>query len=328
MPHSLKLSHSTSVPSFFMFVTTRDDGKQLYGYCLTIYEKATEELVTKLCQLTYGIDFSIEEITTRFEINLSDLYIPKCLCLISKYVFPTKFKDYLLLLYSLSLSDLEYPIERYLSNFIFEFPSPPKGTCSYQYILSHYALEFIRSPNKEPFLFTDLPFYEVIEALGTDVIIKLFIGLLLEKQTIIVSTNSYLLSTTCEILRSILYPFKWLHVYIPIIPEIMYGVLEAPIPFLLGLPVDKPTVKVPIGENTVCYNIDTGKLIYPSDVNILPQPAAATLNQLVNDVKIYDEIYKERGENYYIDIFPMLGKTNEREKKYCIYLYYYCVLNR
>lgn len=93
----------------------------------------------------------------------------------------------------------------------------------------------------------------------------------------------------------------------------MYGVLEAPIPFFLGLPVESNVV-FPKTRHTVYYNIDTAEFLRPKDI---PEPSPNLLEQLHNDVKMFNEIYEERGENYYTEIFPTLGKTNEREKNPC-----------
>jgi hypothetical protein len=45
---------------------------------------------------------------------------------------------------------------------------------------------------------------------------------------------SSLLAVT-ESLLVLLYPFFWQHVYIPVLPASMHGVLEAPLPYIVGL---------------------------------------------------------------------------------------------
>lgn len=36
-------------------------------------------------------------------------------------------------------------------------------------------------------------------------------------------------------LALVLYPLSWSHVYIPVLPEALLGVLAAPMPFLIGV---------------------------------------------------------------------------------------------
>lgn len=38
-----------------------------------------------------------------------------------------------------------------------------------------------------------------------------------------------------ESLTTLLFPFSWPHVYVPILPAAMYNFLDAPVPFLMGL---------------------------------------------------------------------------------------------
>ncbi|CAM9667873.1 unnamed protein product, partial [Choristocarpus tenellus] len=38
-----------------------------------------------------------------------------------------------------------------------------------------------------------------------------------------------------QVLALLLYPLSWAHVYIPILPESLMGVLGAPLPFLVGV---------------------------------------------------------------------------------------------
>ncbi|CAN0321978.1 unnamed protein product, partial [Ectocarpus fasciculatus] len=37
------------------------------------------------------------------------------------------------------------------------------------------------------------------------------------------------------VLTLVLYPLSWSHVYIPVLPETLLGVLAAPMPFLIGV---------------------------------------------------------------------------------------------
>ena len=39
----------------------------------------------------------------------------------------------------------------------------------------------------------------------------------------------------CECLSSLLFPFSWAHVYVPLLPASMHHFLDAPVPFIMGL---------------------------------------------------------------------------------------------
>jgi hypothetical protein len=60
------------------------------------------------------------------------LWVPKCLCLISRWPFLDCFREVLKHIYNLSISVARIPIERFVCNFMLEVPFPPQviGACS------------------------------------------------------------------------------------------------------------------------------------------------------------------------------------------------------
>ena len=86
-----------------------------------------------------------------------------------------------------------------------------------------------------PIAFVDLPFKEAFECLSPENMITLFTCVLLEKQVLLVSSQMSLLTAVAEVLRVLLYPFTWHHVYIPVLPRGLMGVLQAPMPFIVGV---------------------------------------------------------------------------------------------
>jgi hypothetical protein len=56
------------------------------------------------------------------------LWVPKCLCLISRWPFLDCFREVLKHIYNLSISVARIPIERFVCNFMLEVPFPPQVT--------------------------------------------------------------------------------------------------------------------------------------------------------------------------------------------------------
>jgi hypothetical protein len=46
--------------------------------------------------------------------------------------------------------------------------------------------------------------------------------------------NTLYASAICEGIRALLYPFHWVHVYLPVVPSPLLDLMEAPVPFMLG----------------------------------------------------------------------------------------------
>jgi len=65
----------------------------------------------------------------------------------------------------------------------------------------------------------------------------LSLGLLLQETRLVLCSSHYsLLTPVAETLQSLLFPVVWQGAYIPMVPYDMLDILEAPMPFLFGLP--------------------------------------------------------------------------------------------
>lgn len=71
--------------------------------------------------------------------------------------------------------------------------------------------------------------------LDVDKIIFLFECVLLEKKLFIVSKYKSAITQVSEALTSLIFPFQWSHVYIPVLPDTFRTYMEAPLPFIIGL---------------------------------------------------------------------------------------------
>ncbi len=58
---------------------------------------------------------------------------------------------------------------------------------------------------------------------------------------------------TSEGVTALMYPFSWMHVYVPVLPECLHHYLQAPVPYIMGLlaPAD---VDVAVCGLFICYD--------------------------------------------------------------------------
>lgn len=76
----------------------------------------------------------------------------------------------------------------------------------------------------------------LLDCLELTIIIKLWTSLLSERNVILLGNRS-ILSSACSALLALLFPFSWLHTYIPTFPDhFELEILDAPTPYLIGLP--------------------------------------------------------------------------------------------
>ena len=200
------------------------------------------------------------------------VYLPKCLVILSMHPYLIAFREYLTQLHRLSKNSppipnnanetsdnsnnnimnapteiilnssshtsktvLTLPIERYITNFCSELPAPPPGSFQVQTTILDSVISIWSPPHNMPIAWVSLPFSHLFQCLDVQNVLLVWTALALERQVLVTSTQLSLLTTCCEILLSLLFPMKWSHAYIPVLPHFLVPILSAPMPFLCGI---------------------------------------------------------------------------------------------
>jgi hypothetical protein len=233
LPEGMNLITRPKPASFFSFVQTSDTGSQLIGSCFTFYEPLNEK--QRKC-LDFLIDQSCDMDVSSSALAQMKFYLPRCLCIISQWPFVSAYKKFLCHIYRLSLTPCYIPLERYICNFVDEIPLPPSGKMEVSYFIGTETVHFTRPPCNEPQVWSMNMFLQpLFECLSFQNIISIITAILSERQIVFVSSQYSLLTLTAEAILSFIFPLKWTHVYIPILPKQLLGVLAAPLPFLVGI---------------------------------------------------------------------------------------------
>jgi len=105
-------------------------------------------------------------------------------------------------------------------------------------------------------------------------IIKIFASLLFERRILFISSNLGRLSSVIHAAASLLTPFAWQHVFIPILPARLIDYVLAPMPFVVGVhssmtnTISKQSSSM---EEVVYVNIDQGLVLtHAKDHKLLP----------------------------------------------------------
>ena len=113
----------------------------------------------------------------------------------------------------------------------------------------------------------------LFRVLSIDIILIAWQGLLLEKKLYLICSSKETLLQVAHGFITLLFPFKWIHTYIPILPEKLRSFTESPMPLIFGIP-------------------------FPIDLNEIPDDG---LNLIIN-------INKNCFENYHEEIPKLTGK--------------------
>lgn len=119
--------------------------------------------------------------------------------------------------------------------------------------------------------FTDNLCYEsLLNALSVKNIIKVVGALLQEQRILLVSTQMDTLTLCAEAFISLLYPFKWMHPLVPLLPTALIEYLEAPTPYLMGVQkhvYDTDDCQQAL-EGVIVVQLDYDKVTIPKETKV------------------------------------------------------------
>ncbi len=137
-----------------------------------------------------------------------------------------------------------------------------QGRIKVQYSLGDRCIDIMRSPPNtlpKPHVRMDVLF----RLLDRDKIVQLVTCLWLEYKVLLYSSRLSVLTIVAETLVTLLYPFKWEHVYVPVLPLQLLDFVSAPTPFIMG-----------VHPGTLPSRRDTLLNRHPPTTTTQPHPAA------------------------------------------------------
>ena len=197
------------------------------------------------------------------EFNKRDyVNIPYCLCLISKYPYIEQMEICLESIL-LSIKDEKLNIDelnKYISYIVSSIPTPPNHCRILFPLRYHYKLVEIQFPYfRDINQFGDNPL-TILDHIDIKNILLLFKLLVFEQKLLIVGKDNDLISQIILNFVTLLYPFEWVHTYIPIMSEKMLKFLQAFLPFFNGMNITLLQKAKPIlaqaSKGVFIFNID------------------------------------------------------------------------
>lgn len=251
------------------FVATGGTGKQMYGICLTIWDPY---VVSGRLRKPTGNESDEKD---------HEVFLPKCIVLLSTYPYLMAFREYLTQLHRLAkMGEMSLPMERYIMNLCAEIPAPPPGSFEVQTTIGESVIRIWSPPYNLPIPFVSLPYSYLFECLDIDNIVLVWHCLVLERQVLITSTQLSILTVCCETLLALLFPLRWSHCYISCLPKGLVEILSAPMPFLCG--IDKANLADALYDlSPECVVVDLDKNLVtlgPSTAPLPPLPPYQAAN--------------------------------------------------
>uniref|UniRef100_A0A672IJH0 DENN/MADD domain containing 5B n=1 Tax=Salarias fasciatus TaxID=181472 RepID=A0A672IJH0_SALFA len=296
-------------PHFHSFIITREDGSRTYGFVHTFYEEVTSQQICAAMQTLYQMhnaerapagqpsssssssSSSMDSLASSpdeaespgspssraaggYDSSRDTLYVSKALCLITPMPFMHACRHFLAQLHRAvtATAPPPLPLESYVHNVLYEVPLPAPGRS----LKFHGVYEPIvcQRPGPGELPLADFPLAEAFCLLGLENLVQVFTCTLLEMQILLYSQDYQRLMTVAEGITTLLFPFQWQHVYVPILPASLLHFLDAPVPYLMGLQskdgTDRSKLELPQEANLCFVDIDNHFIELPEDFPQFP----------------------------------------------------------
>ena len=171
------------------------------------------------------------------------VYVPFCLCIISKYPYAYEMTKCLQSIFNImseekiiSCSKNNFKINDLIMHLINSVPIPLEKNTRVKFFVPFFEKGIsLKCPKLDEINIVNINYMQLIELFSIDNVIIILRLLLFEKKILFIDSNYTRLSEVTDAFISLLYPFKWVHTYIPIMSDQMIKYLETFLPFLNGI---------------------------------------------------------------------------------------------
>ena len=265
-PTGIKVCYSQDVPpkgvKDYITNITNQKGERYYMMTYHFYRKMMNDEYTKKYEmhplkhqlmrfgdayLTFREEEFTEDIVQQVQKTLEfcqDLgfreyvYVPYCLCLISKYPYSFEMEKCLQSIFKMitdEKNEYNFEINDLIMYLINSIPIPDKNSLVKFYLPYCDKDISLRNTKINGLNIMYIDFAKLTHIFSVSNIIIIFRLLLSEKKILFIDDDYTNLSKVTDAFISLLYPFKWVHTYIPIMSEQMLKYLESFLPFVNGI---------------------------------------------------------------------------------------------
>ncbi|KAL2884635.1 DENN domain-containing protein [Ceratocystis lukuohia] len=172
------------------------------------------------------------------------------------------------------------PLERYVINLCVEAVSPLSSKTQVELGVRELRLYARKEAANEIPGSRTIDIYSLFRSLSLENVVALFEYALAESRIIFLSSHTSMLHLACHALVSLLYPFKWASVFIPILPARLLSVLEAPCPYIVGIERRYERIDLP-DDDYVLVDLDKDTIDATSQPIRLPRQHRRKLMSLL-----------------------------------------------
>lgn len=304
-------------PTASTFVLTSDSAQKIYGSALSFYEPFDESLLTEDQKSRLGLvtrpaseddpNHDDDDNSNDHDIsghNNQATFAIKSICILSRWPFFVCFEKFMQFLHKLVFNPnyctnnpvspthkSNVPLEHHISHFLLDvsFPTPQRPTVLVQLMPGTDETLTISQPSSRlPVPLTGASFIQFLTLLGVENTMNVLLFGLCEQKILLHSLHPWLLTGVAEAITAMLFPFHWQCPYVPLCPLSLHGILNAPLPYIVGIDSRCFDTFTP-PDDVICIDLDT-KSIFLSELKkcmnprILPKRAARVLRNSLEKI--------------------------------------------
>ena len=214
-------------PYMHYLVLTNIDGGRTYCCALIITRKFA---MTEISQLSNGYDLHLD----LHDPNKNFVHVPFSVCLVSKLPYFNTMKDILSSLLTRLKDEVNvWPRVMKFASKISCILAPPPGNLSIEVELFGSCI-LVPSADENDQSVVDMDLHLPLLVLSYEEIVKIISCILTEQRLIFICSNQALIPLIIESFFTFIEPFKWRRTYVPVLPDRLADLIEAPGPFIMG----------------------------------------------------------------------------------------------
>ncbi|XP_057516369.1 DENN domain and WD repeat-containing protein SCD1 [Amaranthus tricolor] len=248
----------STYPRTYPIVLTEGDGSKIYVCCIAFRDPVDEDIVE----------------AHRIPLNS---FADKCICLVSRlpsfHVLRNALEEVFALCFSPKGSSK--PLWDVIACMVSNVPLPTPGKDRVLFAVENCLLS-VEAPPRDGLPHADISFQPLVQCLDVDNLLKLFTAVLLERRVLLRSNKYSLLTLVSEAICHLIYPFRWQHVYIPLLFFSGVDYIDAPTPYMMGLHSGVDTTGLSM-DGVVIVDLESNRVTTSEEIPPIPEPELSTL---------------------------------------------------
>ena len=169
------------------------------------------------------------------------MFAPKCLALVSKHDMTETFRNCLGLIYTVYTERIAGPggdpvrLETLVANLLSLVTVPAPGCPPVKFSLGANDRQIIAASTHPEVPVTGSRVSLLFQQLGIRAVLSLFSAVLTEQRIVLHSTSYSRLTDAATALTSLIYPLRYPHNLVPVMPNALLDYLSSPFPFIFGV---------------------------------------------------------------------------------------------